>query len=62
MKDNVLGTREQCLPENTVEEAELVVAHTISTSYPRRGNKYWKAQNMHLTTTAKDPACTEDDA
>ena len=42
-----------CL-ENTVEEAELVVAHIISTFYPRGSNKHWKAQKMqHLLLRQK---------
>ena len=53
MEDNVMVASEQILPGNTGEVAEFVVAHIISTSYPRRSNKHWKAQKMHLTTTAK---------
>ena len=45
---------EQSLPANTVEVAELVVAHIISTSYPRRSNKHWKEQRMqHLLLRQK---------
>ena len=59
MEDNVMVESEQSLPGNTVEVAELVVAHIISTSYSRRCNKHWKeTPDATLTTTAKDPACS----
>ena len=45
---------EQSLPDNTVEVAELVVAHIISTSYSRRRNKHWEEQMMqHLLLRQK---------
>ena len=36
-----------------VEEAELVVAHIISTSYPRRSKALKEATDATITTTAK---------
>ena len=51
---------EQSLPGHTVEEAEPVVAHIISTSYYAKNRQTLEsAKDETLTTTAKDPACSE---
>ena len=38
------------------EVAELVVAHIISTSYPRRSKALKETPDATITSTAKDPA------
>ena len=38
-----------------VEEAELGVAHIISTFYPRRSKALKETPDATITTTAKDP-------
>ena len=54
MEDNAVVAVEQSLPGNTVEVAELVVAHIISTFYSRRRNKHWQEQQMqHLLLRQK---------
>ena len=44
-----------CL-EPAVEEAELDVAHIISTSYPRRSKALKETPDATIITMAEDPA------
>ena len=39
-----------------VEEAELDIAHIISTSYPRRGKALKETPDARITTRSEEPA------